>query len=289
MSSPNSVYRFEQGRPAVVVAQSSGGDVQPNFSPDGRMFAFCSDRSGTVEIWIAGADGSSPRQLTHGQGREQCSPAWSPDGRRIAFDSVGADGTVQIWIVALDGGPARQLTRPPDNHYVPTWSRDGQWIYCSSLRNGLRNIWRVRVETAASQQLTTNGSGYIALESMDGRGILYTPSNADSPLLLQSTAGGSPRAIIPCVARGGSLAVESQGIYYPSCGRESVATSQAVHLFDPGTCTDRAVAVLESYYRLFDYYVPSFRKQTVSSDGRAILYTRRRPALGDLMLIESAR
>lgn len=288
MSSPNSVYRFEQGRPSVVVAQSSGGDVQPSFSPNGRMFAFCSSRSGTVEIWIAGADGSSPRQLTHGQGREQCSPAWSPNGGRIAFDSVGADGTVQIWTIALDGSQARRLTRPPDNCYVPTWSRDGQWIYCSSVRNGLRNIWRVRVETGAMQQLTTNGSGHIALESMDERDILYTPSNGDSPLLSQSKTGGSTRTIIPCVARGGSLAVGSQGIYYLACGRESDATSQAVHLFEPGTGTDRAVGVLESYYRPFDYYTSNFRKLTVSRDG-AILYMRRRPALGDLMLIESAR
>ena len=289
MSSPNSVYRFEQGRSAVAVAQSSGGDVQPNFSRDGRMFAFCSDRSGSVEIWTASADGSSPRQLTHGQGREQCSPAWAPDGLRIAFDSVGADGTVQISIIALDGGPARPLTRPPDNCYVPTWSRDGEWIYCSSLRNGVRNIWRVRVKTGAAQQLTTNGSGHLAVESMDGGGILYTRNNADSPLLLQSTAGGAPRVIIPCVARGGSLAVGSQGIYYLSCARETDATSQAVRLFDPGTGTDRAIGVLESYYRPFDYYTSSFRKLTVSPDGRTILYTRRRPALGDLMLIESPR
>ena len=45
--SPNDIYRFEERRPAIPVAQS-GGNGQPEFSPDGKQFAFCSGRSGTA-------------------------------------------------------------------------------------------------------------------------------------------------------------------------------------------------------------------------------------------------
>ena len=88
----NDVYRFEPGRGASPVARSTGLDGQPDFSPDGSRFAFCSDRSGMVEVWVAAADGSGARQLTRGPRRAQCSPAWSPDRQHIAFDSVGDEG-----------------------------------------------------------------------------------------------------------------------------------------------------------------------------------------------------
>ena len=58
-----------------------------------------------MEVWVAGADGSEPAQLTHGPGRWQGSPAWSPDGRHIAFDSQAADGSWHIWTVDIAERP----------------------------------------------------------------------------------------------------------------------------------------------------------------------------------------
>ena len=62
------VYTLEPAPRPVLV--SSFWDIQPQFSPDGTQLVFTSSRSGeALDIWLASADGSNPRQLTHGPGR----------------------------------------------------------------------------------------------------------------------------------------------------------------------------------------------------------------------------
>ncbi len=81
------------GRSVVVV------ETGPHFSPEGRRLAFGSGRSGDFAIWVAAADGSDARQLTHNPRQWPGSPAWSPDGRSIAFDSA-------TLVVTFTSGPS---------------------------------------------------------------------------------------------------------------------------------------------------------------------------------------
>ena len=78
------------------------------WSPDGQKVAFAAivvlpDRL-TSDIYVMNADGSGQRELTPDNAQEN-SPAWSPDGRRIAFLSSG------IRVVNADGSGLRRLTR----------------------------------------------------------------------------------------------------------------------------------------------------------------------------------
>jgi dipeptidyl aminopeptidase/acylaminoacyl peptidase len=61
-------------------------DTSPRWSPDGKTFAFVSDRSGTRQIWIMPADGGEARQFTDLKNGVSA-PVWSPDGEWIAFNS----------------------------------------------------------------------------------------------------------------------------------------------------------------------------------------------------------
>jgi Tol biopolymer transport system component/DNA-binding winged helix-turn-helix (wHTH) protein len=99
---------------------ATGFDGYVAYSPDGTSIAYSSDRSGALEIYVEGlAEGSIATSLTRGGG--QCiQPAWSPDGRLIAYHDLAGDG---IWVVPSRGGTARRIS---DVGAHPTWSPDGR-------------------------------------------------------------------------------------------------------------------------------------------------------------------
>ncbi|MBS1566821.1 MAG: PD40 domain-containing protein, partial [Bacteroidetes bacterium] len=78
------------------------------------------------QIWMSPTGAAStPRQLTYKENSSQ--PAWSPDGRQLAFVRA-ADGKPQIFLLALDGGEAMQLTKYKYGASSPRWSPDGKQI-----------------------------------------------------------------------------------------------------------------------------------------------------------------
>jgi dipeptidyl aminopeptidase/acylaminoacyl peptidase len=87
-----------------------------------------------TQLYLTSADGStSPRQLTTAkEGATQ--PAWSPDGRQIAFVRP-IDGKTQIFILSLDGGEPIQLTHSRYGASSPKWSPDGQDLLFASRIN----------------------------------------------------------------------------------------------------------------------------------------------------------
>ncbi len=122
------------GDPSKLIS-STRQQAAPSFSPDGTHIAFQSDRSGSWEIWTCDRDGSNAMQLTHFGGSLTGTPRWSPDGKQIVFDSR-AHGVSQVYVVSADGGTPRQLSNDAAGGEVPSFSRDGRWIYYSSNRQG---------------------------------------------------------------------------------------------------------------------------------------------------------
>jgi dipeptidyl aminopeptidase/acylaminoacyl peptidase len=114
----------------IPLIPSTVAQVDPQFSPDGRKIAY----STYAEIWTCTVDGANKIQLTDLGAQDVGSPRWSPDGTHIAFDSQG-NGMEQIYIVPARGGLPRLLISE-SSACLPSWSRDGQWIYFASHRTG---------------------------------------------------------------------------------------------------------------------------------------------------------
>ena len=116
---------------------------EPTLSPDRTRVAFESIRDGNYEIYVMGADGSAPTNITQHDARDY-SPAWSPDGQRIAFVSdrngdreLYYEGSgfysTDIFLMNADGTGVEQLTFGPEDWTGgPAWSPDGSSIAFSS-------------------------------------------------------------------------------------------------------------------------------------------------------------
>jgi len=98
----------------------------PAFSPNGKMIAFTSDRSGNGDIYTMSANGTHQKRVTRSNG-EESDPAWSPDGTRIAFAS-SSTGNTDIYVINKDGTDLTRLTTSAQRDIEPAWSPDGTRI-----------------------------------------------------------------------------------------------------------------------------------------------------------------
>jgi tricorn protease len=111
-------------------------------APDGSRAAL----EARGDVWVVGGPGVAPRNLTHSAAAAERDPAWSPDGRWIAYVS-DASGEYELWVTPADGSPgARRLSEIGRGfRHRPAWSPDSRSIafsdstgalYLASLESG---------------------------------------------------------------------------------------------------------------------------------------------------------
>ena len=81
-------------------------NMDPSLSPDGTRMVYISIVAGREQLFTADIDGKHPIQVTRDDFDHE-DPAWSPDGRWIAFDSQGEDGRWDIYVIDAAGGQPR--------------------------------------------------------------------------------------------------------------------------------------------------------------------------------------
>jgi len=173
------VMRVDGGSAIEITAGYPADDEQARFSADGNQLVFRSSRDGGG-LFVMGATGESVRRITD----EGFDPAWSPDGRSVAYSMEAAldpyDRKTQLaalWIVDVTTGQKRKL--PVKDGLQPAWSPDGERIAYWANTGGQRDLWTIAAAGGEPVAVTDDEPTDWSPEwSPDGRWLYFESDRA---------------------------------------------------------------------------------------------------------------
>jgi eukaryotic-like serine/threonine-protein kinase len=157
----------------IRITEDPNVETRPQWSPDGARLLFARlSENGTTDLWNVPASGGRPRRIV----LNAATPAWSHDGRSIAYRSAGA-----IWVSDAEGANPRAITQPEPliiRHTEPAFSHDGRAIvFVRQLSAQRGELVVVDLRTGGRRDLTVDGAlARSPVWSPDDRFIYFTSS-----------------------------------------------------------------------------------------------------------------
>lgn len=175
------------------LTDAPGYDAEASYSPDGKLIAFTSLRSGYPdgdkkrletdpayygEIYLMNADGSNQRRLTTTPGYDG-GPFFSPDGKRIIWRRFEENGAIaDIYTMNLEGGGVRRLTDFGAMSWAPYYHPSGQYVIFAANKFGFSNFELFIVDANGAHEpvrvTETDGFDGLPVFSPDGRRLAWT-------------------------------------------------------------------------------------------------------------------
>ncbi len=178
----------------------AGGEGPVAISPDGQSIAYVKNTGDRADIFLQRVDGRNATLLTAGCKEDDIDPAFSPDGRLIAFHSACSGGG--LFVMGATGESVRKVT---DFGFMPTWSPDGREVAVVTERADLpwgrptrSELWAVSIENGQRRRVSEQDAMHPAW-SPDGRRIAFWGLRGDL----------SQRDLFTVAADGSELAAEA--------------------------------------------------------------------------------
>ena len=169
-------------------------NYDPTLSPDGKRMIFIKVLEGHEQLFVADIDGRNERQITH-DATDKEDPAWSPDGRQLAYVLIGPKNSMHV--MNVDGSSDRVVTPPTQSPIHPAWSADGRSIlYCTDddLHPPQKNsaeIYRLDLSTGEVATVISGGVNTYPVPSPDGTKIAFRKMLDTNSEVFVATSDGS--------------------------------------------------------------------------------------------------
>ncbi len=322
------------GLPSLWRVSASGGRTrrltgvgeyayEPSASRQGQRLAYVYRRVDR-NVWLAAGPNSPDRDQVPikliSSTREEVSPQFSPDGKRIAFVS-DRSGSKEIWVASSDGENAVQLTSFGGSQTgTPRWSPDGAQIAFDSRPEGHTDIYAISAAGGRPRRVTTESSeDLLPSWSRDGRWIYFGSRRSGDWQVWKAPAEGGGQAV-QVTTNGGYEAFESADgkfVYFAKRvpgiwripaegGEESRILDQGRWgywaLLEQGICFVNSSAIPAPAIEFFNFDTKQVRLLrrldktwvpfgppglSVSADGQRLLYWQVDQLDNDIMLLEN--
>jgi len=172
----------------------------PDVSPDGRTIVFAGKRGYRSDLYTVGLDGQALKPVTDSaEGVEWSGPRWSPRGDAIVAARLLPGGWLDLVRVDPATGAVEQLTHDRAKDVEPTWTPDGEAVVFRSDRDGVSNLYALRLADRSLARVTNVlGGAFQPSVSPDGLSVTYSAYSSRgydvhvAPLELAAAAAASP-------------------------------------------------------------------------------------------------
>lgn len=173
------IYMHTLGSSSSVALTSGARARDPDFSPDGSRLLYVTNRAQDNQLQLMTVD-RRQRTLTDNQDHVQYStPRHAPSGEVVAL-SVWEDGRRDLWLYSPEGEPLRRVTMDAAIDADPVWSADGRWLFFSSDRSSVPNIYAIELATERLYRVTNVVTGAVKpTVHPDGSRIAYMQYSRD--------------------------------------------------------------------------------------------------------------
>ena len=183
----NDIYYYDLKAEQEVRVTRGLRARDPHPSPDGKKLVFVANRMamnrlGTVDLSPDQALPANPDTVTwlnEESANQYAAPRWSPDGAKLAVSVRQPDGAQDVWILDHDGRKIEELSHDRSLDGSPAWSPDGRYIYFSSDRTGIFNVYAYELATKKTTQVTNVlGGAFTPAPTPDGKSLVFSSYGA---------------------------------------------------------------------------------------------------------------